>query len=59
METKAIHGLAEPDEFNYPLPHKLWTPQTYDAFNLSKAVELKEKPGNSKTNVPPPKEAPM
>ena len=44
IETKAIHGLAEPDEYSFPMPHALWTQSSYDAFNISKAVDIKEKP---------------
>ena len=43
IETKAMHGLAEPDEYNYPQAHSLWTQSSYDAFNLSKAVDIKDK----------------
>ena len=43
METKAIHGLAEPEAFTMPAQHQLWTPTVYDAFNLSKGVDVKDK----------------
>ena len=43
METKAIHGLAEPDEYKFPDPHALWNQNTYNSFNISKAVEMKDK----------------
>ena len=43
LETKAIHGLAEPEEYNYPQVHSLWTQSSYDAFNISRAVEVKDK----------------
>lgn len=57
LDTKTIHGLAEPEEFVYPNQHELWTPANYDSFNISKGVDLKDK--SASKNVPAPKETPM
>jgi len=59
LEAKPIHGLAQPEEFTFPDKHALWTSDTYDSFNLSKAVDAKLKPDNSKAKIPPPNEAPI
>ena len=59
IETKAIHGLAEPEEYSMPQqPHPLWTQDSYDSFNISKAVDMKDKSSSEKP-VQPPKEHPM
>jgi hypothetical protein len=47
LEAKAVHGLAEPEEYVYPEKHELWTPATYDSFHIFKAVDAKEKAGVS------------
>ncbi|CAF0957061.1 unnamed protein product [Brachionus calyciflorus] len=60
LETKVIHGLAEPEEYVLPNPHELWTPVNYNSFDLSKAV--KERSFFSRSNdknVPPPRETPI
>lgn len=59
IEAKAIHGLAEPDEYVYPEKHALWTQDTYNSFDLSKAVSAKLKPENNKAKIPQPNEAPI
>lgn len=59
LDTKAIHGLAEPEEFIPPEPHALWSPNTYDSFNIAKALEVKDKSKQTSENVAPPKEAPI
>jgi len=56
--SKVVFGLAEPDVYTYPKEHALWTPDTYDSFNIAKAVDMKDK-SNSDKNVPPPKEIPI
>ena len=43
LDTKAIHGLAEPEEYILPDPHPLWSPSNYDSFNLSKGLDVKDK----------------
>lgn len=43
LETKPTFGLAEPESFAYPKEHQLWTPATYDNFNVSKGVDVKDK----------------
>ena len=43
LDTKAMHGLAEPEEYAFPKPHELWTPANYNAFNLAKGVDVKDK----------------
>lgn len=58
METKAVHGLAEPEAFSMPAQHQLWTPTVYDAFNLSKGVDVKDKSASEK-NIPAAKEVPI
>jgi hypothetical protein len=59
LDVKAVHGLAEPEEFVLPDLHVLWTRESYESFNLSRAVEAKIKPENNKAKIPPPDEAPM
>ncbi len=59
LDSKIVHGLATPEEYVYPDKHALWNLETYDSFNLSKAVDAKLKPENSKAKVPAPNEAPM
>lgn len=41
--SKVVFGLAEPDVYTYPKEHALWTPDTYDSFNIAKAVDMKDK----------------
>jgi hypothetical protein len=43
LEAKAVHGLAEPEEYVYPNKHELWTSETYEGFQIYKAVDAKEK----------------
>lgn len=64
LETKAIHGLAEPDEYKYPEASPLWAPAAYNAFNLSKGMasqskKNKDKDGPSKEKVTAAKEEPI
>lgn len=59
LDVKAIHGLADPEEYAYPEKHSLWNMDTYDAFNLSRAVDAKLKPENNKAKIPAPNEAPI
>lgn len=59
LDVKAIHGLADPEEYTYPEKHALWTMDSYDAFNLSRAVDAKIKPENNKAKIPPPNETPI
>lgn len=42
LETKSVFGLAEPEEYVYPKEHQLWTPSSYDSFNISKNVDVKD-----------------
>ncbi len=44
LDSKAVHGLAEPEEYVYPEKHELWTPDNYDAFQIHKNVDSKQKP---------------
>jgi hypothetical protein len=37
LEVKATYGLAKPEEFQPITPSQLWTPETYAAFDISKA----------------------
>jgi hypothetical protein len=41
LETKAVHGLAVPIEYQLPANNPLWTKASYDSFNIAKAVENK------------------
>lgn len=41
MESKAVHGLAVPIDFETPKPHELWTARTYSSFRIEKAIEQK------------------
>lgn len=61
LDAKAVHGLAEPEEFVYPNKHELWTPVNYDAFHIYKAVDAKDKDKNSNksANITPAKEVPI
>jgi len=43
LDTKAVLGLAEPEEYVFPKLHELWTPVNYNAFNLAKGVDIKDK----------------
>ena len=44
-----------------PNKHELWQPSVYDSFNISKAVDLKEKSSSASDNkaIPHQKETPM
>jgi hypothetical protein len=57
LESKSIHGLAEPEPFSFPETHSLWTPTVYDSFNLAKGLNEKDK--SKKTPNPVPEEASM
>lgn len=59
LDSNIVHGLATPEEYTYPDKHALWTLESYDSFNLSKAVDAKLKPENNKAKVPAPNEAPI
>lgn len=59
LETKAIHGLADPDEYTYPEKHKLWNRDSYDSFDLARNVDKKIKPENNKAKIAPPDETPI
>jgi len=59
LDVKAVHGLADPEEFVYPDLHVLWNRDSYDGFNLSKAVDAKIKPDNNRAKIPPTDEVPM
>ena len=42
LESKAVHGIAEPEEFTYPAKHPLWSPMCYESFQIHKNVDNKQ-----------------
>ncbi|RNA06800.1 BRO1 domain-containing BROX, partial [Brachionus plicatilis] len=58
LESKSMHGLAEPEEYDFSNPHELWTPSSYNSFDISKNVKERSF-FNRSPNVPAPKETPI